>query len=747
MAIDEHLAILNQGLEIWNKWRSKYTDIKPNLSKANFEGINLEGINLCKANLSRANLSGSNLSGKNLEGTNLRKANLNGANLRNANLGGADLSEVDLEGINLEGTNFCKANLSGANLSGVDLEGINIEGINLYGANLCKANLRNANLSENNLEGTNFCGANLSGANLNLTNLEEAQLERTNLKGAKLSWTNLEAANICGADLSYANLSYADLNWTLINNTNLQGATLCWATLRGANLRGADLSKANLRGADLRWGYLVNTNISNANISKADLSEANLRGADLSKADLSEANLRGADLSEANLRGANLRGADLSEANLRGADLRGADLSEANLRGADLRGADLSGICIQNWNTNSKTNFTNVTCSHIFLKEKQQERRPEYTTEHSTKFFYGGSTPYFNSNNNFISLLKNSFQTNEIFIFHHDATYCIHTIYDEKHFLKKIDEICENNSEKITGVFLYTNADEDIKKYVQKYFKELHKLSGKWCEIYVLETENKRFNLFPRTPDKSDSYEIAKELNIEPNTLPCLVFLKPFSKKSISRSQKIIIPLSEVKSQDYLKYFRNLFTILPRIIENQEEPNKFDIIVTNFEKIQSYLEIKTKKDDTETVSYKIEQITMMIVTGDINMEENRVININDRSKYIEEIKGGLIEGNKGTYVQGDYFGQPQQSLAQSAAEIRSLLQELEKTYPTTTTSEQMEVAAKVINQIESNPPLKNRVIKAVKEGSLAAFEKAIDNPAGAFIVGAIKGWQEVEEKD
>ena len=732
MAIDEHLAILNQGLEIWNKWRSKYTDIKPNLSKANFEGINLEGINLCKANLSRANLSGSNLSGKNLEGTNLRKANLNGANLRNANLGGADLSEVDLEGINLEGTNFCKANLSGANLSGVDLEGINIEGINLYGANLCKANLRNANLSENNLEGTNFCGANLSGANLNLTNLEEAQLERTNLKGAKLSWTNLEAANICGADLSYANLSYADLNWTLINNTNLQGATLCWATLRGANLRGADLSKANLRGADLRWGYLVNTNISNANISKADLSEANLRGADLSKADLSEANLRGADL---------------SEANLRGADLRGADLSEANLRGADLRGADLSGICIQNWNTNSKTNFTNVTCSHIFLKEKQQERRPEYTTEHSTKFFYGGSTPYFNSNNNFISLLKNSFQTNEIFIFHHDATYCIHTIYDEKHFLKKIDEICENNSEKITGVFLYTNADEDIKKYVQKYFKELHKLSGKWCEIYVLETENKRFNLFPRTPDKSDSYEIAKELNIEPNTLPCLVFLKPFSKKSISRSQKIIIPLSEVKSQDYLKYFRNLFTILPRIIENQEEPNKFDIIVTNFEKIQSYLEIKTKKDDTETVSYKIEQITMMIVTGDINMEENRVININDRSKYIEEIKGGLIEGNKGTYVQGDYFGQPQQSLAQSAAEIRSLLQELEKTYPTTTTSEQMEVAAKVINQIESNPPLKNRVIKAVKEGSLAAFEKAIDNPAGAFIVGAIKGWQEVEEKD
>jgi hypothetical protein len=33
---------------------------------------------------------------------------------------------------------------------------------------------------------------------------------------------------------------------------------------------------------------------------------------------------------------------------------------------------------------------------------------------------------------------------------------------------------------------------------------------------------------------------------------------------------------------------------------------------------------------------------------------------------------------------------------------------------------------------------------AGKEEGLAAFEKAIDNPAGAFIVAAIKGWQEAE---
>jgi hypothetical protein len=110
--------------------------------------------------------------------------------------------------------------------------------------------------------------------------------------------------------------------------------------------------------------------------------------------------------------------------------------------------------------------------------------------------------------------------------------------------------------------------------------------------------------------------------------------------------------------------------------------------------------------------------------------------------------GNYNERIQGDYVQGNYYaaGQPQ-NLAQAAAEIQLLLKQLEQTYPTSTTSQQMVVAAEAVNRIESNPLLKERVINAVKEGGLAAFEKAIDNPAGAFIVGAIKGWQEVEAED
>ena len=73
MANEEHLKILRQGVEQWNKWRLENA-IKPDLSDAdlilaNLTAANLSGANLTGANLSYANLSDANLSGANLSGT------------------------------------------------------------------------------------------------------------------------------------------------------------------------------------------------------------------------------------------------------------------------------------------------------------------------------------------------------------------------------------------------------------------------------------------------------------------------------------------------------------------------------------------------------------------------------------------------------------------------------------------------------------------------------------------------------
>ena len=52
------------------------------------------------------------------------------------------------------------------------------------------------------------------------------------------------------------------------------------------------------------------------------------------------------------------------------------------------------------------------------------------------------------------------------------------------------------------------------------------------------------------------------------------------------------------------------------------------------------------------------------------------------------------------------------------------------------------MAKEVVKHLESNPTLKQKVIKAGTDATLAALEKAIDNPVGAFITEGIKSWNE-----
>jgi uncharacterized protein YjbI with pentapeptide repeats len=175
MPDEEHLKILKQGVEQWNKWRLENA-IRPDLSGANLVGADLSGADLIDANLSFADLSGAYLSFANLNG-----ANLIGANLSGTYLGGADLRGANLIGAYLTGVNLSGANLSFASLGGAYLSGANLGGANLIGANLIRAYLIGANLIRANLSGANLSGANLIGANLTSADLTDADLSRTGL--------------------------------------------------------------------------------------------------------------------------------------------------------------------------------------------------------------------------------------------------------------------------------------------------------------------------------------------------------------------------------------------------------------------------------------------------------------------------------------------------------------------------------------------------------------------------------------
>ena len=136
MANPEHLEILKQGVEVWNKWQRDNPDIIPNLI-----GVDLNGVNLREAYFWRANLSGAKI----------MEADLCGSYFRDAKLRSAYLSGSDLTGTDLSRANLWRARLNGALLSEADLTGADLTGSNLTGADLREAILWGTSLGNINL--------------------------------------------------------------------------------------------------------------------------------------------------------------------------------------------------------------------------------------------------------------------------------------------------------------------------------------------------------------------------------------------------------------------------------------------------------------------------------------------------------------------------------------------------------------------------------------------------------------------
>ena len=84
MANKEHLKILKQGVEQWNKWRLENT----RLEKSPRTGLPISRDTI------RPDLGDADLSDPDLSGADLSRANLSGAGLRRAKLGHASLSDA-----------------------------------------------------------------------------------------------------------------------------------------------------------------------------------------------------------------------------------------------------------------------------------------------------------------------------------------------------------------------------------------------------------------------------------------------------------------------------------------------------------------------------------------------------------------------------------------------------------------------------------------------------------------------------
>ncbi len=116
MGNEEHLKILKQGVEVWNKWRKENPDIKPDLKNVDLSNEELSFIDFTETNLVNVNLSNADLSQADLRSSDLTKVNLTEANLNQANLTAAILYKADLRRASLMLTYLLRANLAEANL-------------------------------------------------------------------------------------------------------------------------------------------------------------------------------------------------------------------------------------------------------------------------------------------------------------------------------------------------------------------------------------------------------------------------------------------------------------------------------------------------------------------------------------------------------------------------------------------------------------------------------------------------------
>ncbi|MBV8694379.1 MAG: pentapeptide repeat-containing protein [Chloroflexi bacterium] len=107
----DQLAIVQQGVQVWNQWRQQNPTITPDLSGADLSEAKLSGIDLSNANLSNTDLNNSDLSNANLAGTNLNSSDLHGANARGANFTNSDLTGANLNNADLRGTGINKADV------------------------------------------------------------------------------------------------------------------------------------------------------------------------------------------------------------------------------------------------------------------------------------------------------------------------------------------------------------------------------------------------------------------------------------------------------------------------------------------------------------------------------------------------------------------------------------------------------------------------------------------------------------
>jgi uncharacterized protein YjbI with pentapeptide repeats len=515
------------------------------------------------------------------------------------------------------------------------------------------------------------------GVNLYEADLREANLYKADLREANLREADLSGANLCRADLSRAILSKAilrgaDVSFADLREADLSKANLSRINLAKTNLSRADLSEARLYHAALHKANLSGANLSDANFREANLSEANLSEANLSGANLKDADLSNANLSEANLCRADLSGSDLSNfANLSGVNLSGVNLSEANLSGADLSGANLSEADL--WNANlSGANLSGADLSGANLSRVQA-----LGTYFNCAVLTGVCIEDWNINTN-TNLEKVECQA---FYLRKNQTigkYTDRRPSDENAIFSNGDFARLVRKAQDTVDLIFRNG---IDWKALAISIERFKVESNGAELTIQAIENKG----------EDGFVIRVNVPADANKSELEKFLKQEYEFALNALEAQYRSQLEAKDREIIESYRHNSTNLSEIMKLMAS-RQINVVNTAISESKS-------------------------VSDNISINQSGAINPNASvAKDSARIQNILH----------NYPAEQQKSLAEAAAEIQQLLEQLSATYPTTTIAEKSAVATKAIETIEKNPAQKAKIVKALKVGGIAALKELVE---------------------
>ncbi|MCT7963548.1 pentapeptide repeat-containing protein [Laspinema sp. D1] len=609
------------------------------------------------------------------------------------------LQRNDLSRTNLSKANLKKAKFSGVSLSEVNLSGANLREANFSNSYLSKAKLKGANLSNANFSNAHLMEAELGGANLSNANFSNAYLIEAELREANLSNGNFDKASLSKADLTQAYIVKAtfveaDLIFADLSEASFKKANLVKSDLSHANLNGTDFSGAKLCEADLRGANFSNTNLSEANLSfanfsfahltKVNFSRANLRGANLSCAQFKEANFRGTNLKGADLRGANFRGINFSRADFRDVNLSDADLRGADLSDADFRGANLSGANLSGANFN-KTDLSNANLNAV---------NAIYTSFEGS-ILTGVCIENWNINNqtNFENIICEYIYYSEgRETFQERRPHNLNKIFKPGDFAKLVEQ-------SIGTVDLIFREGIDWKAFFKSFVELQDETNG---AISIRAIENKDDGTFVIRLDVPTGVDKAK-----------------IEKLAHEKYERELACLEE--------RYREQLDFKTEQIELYRQNN------TDFKEIIKYLSHKPIYVNTKVIGYSQGDATM---TGDRNIQtgrDYRETTLNDQSQYAERDIN-------------NYSAEQRQTLAEAAAEIQALLEQLEKTYPPDTTTGKMRIATEAIATIDQDLKLSARVLSALMAGGTGALDSLLNHPAASFVIAALGDWQATKKR-